>query len=181
MGGNLRFLAVMLTLTATGITSFAQLESRKSALKAEVLISAPQQSRVGEVLKVTVQIKNVGTVPFYVTRAIQMFDYHGGFEVMVTPPPGARMQGGAAAGDYFGKVDITKETQDFVLLIPGAMYGGTIPVIPVPYSPGTYKIHAKRVPPLIPESTKEKLLSTLRFPFLFDTVESKSISIAVSE
>ena len=177
--------SLLLVLYGTGISSYAQSEgdsdTHKTALKAQVIISAPQQSRVGEVIKVIAQVKNVGSIPFYVTRAIQMFDYHGGFELVVTPPPGAKVQGGAAAGDYFGKADITKETQDLVLLVPGAIYGGTISMIAVPNSPGTYKLQAKRVPPLIPDTVKEELRSTLKFPMLLDTVESNSISIIVTK
>ena len=149
--------------------------------KAELIVSAPNVSKVGKRINLILQIKNVGKTPFYMTRAIQFVDYHGGFEIVVTPPPGARIDGGSASGDYAGPVDITKEADAFVLLVPGAMYGVTVTAMAVPISPGTYKIVCRRVPPLIPESTKQKLLANLKFPILFDLVESEPQSMAVRE
>jgi hypothetical protein len=148
--------------------------------KAELIMSVRPSNRVGKRLTVTLQIKNVGKTPFYITKALESYDYHGGFDVVVTPPSGARMQGGAAAGDSFGKVDIIKEAQNSsLLLMPGEMYGGTITSMAVPLSPGTYRILGRHAPLAVTEDVRDKLRTALKFPMLFDIIESKPQSVSV--
>ena len=174
---------VILVLLCLVVRARAQTHevSESAKPKSEVLVSASKKSRVGEPLTVTLQVKNVGKTPFYITRAIQAASYLGGFEVLVTPPPGARTDGGAVGGDFFGQVDIMKQTEQFILLVPGAMYGGTITALTIPMSPGTYQIVGKRLPPLISGQVIEKLESVLKFPVLMDAEQSKPISIKVTK
>lgn len=160
----------------------SQQTSEAVSPKAEVIMSVRSRNRVGERLTVTLQIKNVGKTPFYIAKALECFDYHGGFDVVVTPPAGGRMQGGAAAGDFFGKLDIIKEAQNSsLLLMPGEKYGGTITSMAVPLSPGTYRIVGRHVPLAVTESGRDKLRTALKFPMLFDIVESKPQSVSVVE
>jgi hypothetical protein len=172
---------ILATLSATEMCGQSADASEGTAPQAEVLVSGAKRSRVGERPTLTIQIKNVGKRPFYITRAIEAFDYHGGFQVVVTPPAGARMVHGVAAGDYFGRVDILKEAQDFILLVPNAMYGGTITSLDQLLSPGTYRISVRRVPLLISDGMKEKLRTGLKFPVLLNTVEGAPISWKVSK
>jgi hypothetical protein len=99
----------------------------------------------------------------------------------VTPPPGARVDGGATGADFSGQVDIVKETDQFVLLVPGATYGGTITALTIPKSPGTYQIVGRRVPPLVLDKTRQKLGSGLKFPLLMEAVQSSAMSIEVTD
>ena len=172
---------ILATQSATEMCGQSADASEGTAPQAEVLVSCAKRSRVGERPTLTIQIKNVGKRPFYITRAIEAFDYHGGFQVVVTPPAGARMVHSVAAGDYFGRVDIMKEAQDFILLVPNAMYGGTITSLDQPLSPGTYRISVRRVPLLISDGMKEKLRTGLKFPVLLNTVEAAPISWKVSK
>ncbi len=174
-------LLILATLSATEVSGQSPDASEGTAPQAEVLVSGAKRSRVGERPTLTIQIKNVGKRPFYITRAIECFDYHGGFQVVVTPPAGARMNHSVAAGNYFGRVDIMKEAQDFILLVPGALYGGTITSLDQPLSPGIYRITVRRIPLLISDGTKEKLRTGLKFPVLLNTVESAPISWKVSK
>jgi hypothetical protein len=168
--------------TPSGLPGQSPQVSEAVSPKAELVMSVRPRNRVGEGLTVTLEIKNVGKTPFYVAKALECFDYHGGFDVVITPPAGARIQGGAAAGDFFGKRDIIKEAQDAsLLLMPGEMYGGTITSMAVPLSPGKYRIVGRHIPLLVTESAKEKLRAALKFPMLFDLVESKPQSVTVTE
>jgi hypothetical protein len=172
---------ISVLLSAPEMSGQSQAVSESAVPEAEVLVSGAKVSRVGERPTLTLQVKNVGKKPFYITRAIEAFDYHGGFQVVVTPPAGGRMEHGVAAADYVGRVDIMKEAQDFILLVPGAMYGGTITVLDKPLSPGSYQIAVRRVPLLISDAMKEKLRAGLKFPVLLDTVESAPISWTVTK
>jgi hypothetical protein len=171
---------VAVTLTGSALGQ-AQEAPESTKPRAEVLISAPRRrSHVGDPLTFALEIKNVGRAPFYVTKAIQAFNYLGGFEVTVRPPPDARVTGGAAAGDFAGKVDIMA-AENFILLVPGATYGGTVNAISVPQSPGIYRVVGRRVPILVSDNEKRKLRGSLKFPLLVETVESIPISIVVSK
>jgi hypothetical protein len=159
-----------------------QQPSKVVSPEADLIMSVRSTNPVGQALTVTLQMKNVGKTPFYITKALELLDYHGGFNVVVTPPVGARMDGGARAGDHFGKVDIIKEAQDScILLMPGEMYGGTITSLAIPHTPGTYRIVGRHIPLIVTEDVREKLRIALKFPMLFDTVQSKPESVSVVE
>jgi len=173
--------AIICVILSSRATTQSQQTNEGLKPNAEVLISSEGRSRVNEPLKITLQVENVGKIPFYVTPAVQVFNYLGGFEVVVVAPTGASVRGGAAAGDFAGRIDIMEDAKRFVLLAPGAMYGGTIATLTVPMSPGTYRVVGKRIPLLVSESAKEKLRSGLPFPVLLDLVESKPIAVTVTE
>lgn len=175
-------LTSLIVCTQGNLLGQSQQTSEAVSPKAEVIMSVRPRNRVGERLTVTLQIKNVGKTPFYIAKAVECSDYHGGFDLVVTPPAGGRMQGGAAAGDFFGKLDIVKEVQDSsLLLMPGEEYGGTITSMAVPLSPGTYRIVGRHVPLAVTKGVKDKLRTTLKFPMLFDVVESKPKSVSIVE
>ncbi|HTY85591.1 MAG TPA: hypothetical protein VMB19_15330 [Silvibacterium sp.] len=156
---------------------------KEAAPKAVVEVSLDKASiHVGETPLITFRITNRGSVPFYVPRAIEDFDFHGGFKAIVTGPPNARWNSTGGAVDHFHYIDVAKEIEEsWVLLWPCDFYGGARPLATVPMSPGTYTVVGRRNPPRLGDDLKAKLRSTLRFPVLLDALESQPISLRVTE
>jgi len=131
----------------------------------------------------TFRITNCGSFPFYVSKTIGNVEWHGGFEDIVTGPfdtKGALHLGAAAdyGPDYHP--DVLKEIQEsWILLKPGDSYGGILPLSTAPLSAGKYKVVGRRSPPHLSDELREQLASTLEFPVLMETVESKPVYLKV--
>jgi hypothetical protein len=138
-------------------------------------------SRVGDLIYAAFQIENVGTQPFYITPTVNdLDDGNGGFDAVLTGPPGAQMisvgAGAPSSPPGYHRDIVTVVREHWVLLFPGDFYGGTGPLRTIPKSSGTYKIVAKRTPPRMTEEEKERLRMELKFPVLMDTLESPPVS-----
>ncbi len=137
---------------------------------------------IGEWALVTFRITNCGSFPFYIPKAIQSVEWHGGFEDIVTGPPNAKLRHSVAAADYGPDYhpDVLKEVKEsWILLMPGEFYGGTVRLNTAPESPGTWKVVGRRSPPRVTDDLREQLRRELKFPVLFDPVDSKSIYFKV--
>jgi len=171
---------VSLTFCLTGSTGGQSESTPAVSPKAEVTVLARRTSHVGEMFLLTLRIENVGKTPFYIAPAVESVgDYRGGFEVVITPPAGARMQGGGRSGAT-APVDILKEAKNFILLKPGETYGGNL-LSAVVTVPGTYRVVGRHRPLLLSDADKDKLRAELRFPMLFEVVESKPIFLRVAK
>jgi hypothetical protein len=151
--------------------------------EAQILALSPKVARVGDRVTVTVRIKNVGKVPFYISNPMQMDSYRGGFLLVVTPPPGASVIGESGWADPVpgSRPDALTEAKELYLqLSPGAFYGGelTLPVIPM--SPGKYKIELMRVPPGLSDETRGQIQDVLKGPVLSETVVAQPMYLQVS-
>lgn len=154
-----------------------------AAPKAVVEVSLDKETvQVGETPLITFRIKNDGSVPFYVPKTIEDFDFHGGFQTLVTGPPDAKAKSTGGAIDHFHYTDIAKEIEEsWILLWPCDFYGGTRRLATVPMSPGTYSVVARRNPPRLANDLREKLRVTLKFPVLLDIVESQPVRLRIKE
>ncbi|HMD17336.1 MAG TPA: hypothetical protein VKH18_11770 [Terriglobales bacterium] len=133
---------------------------------------------IGEWALVTFRITNCGSFPFYIPKTIQNVEWHGGFEDIVTGPPNGRVHHSGAAADYGPGYhpDVLKEVQEsWILLMPGQFYGVTVPLKTAPMSRGTWKVIGRRSPPRVTDELRDKLRSALKFPVLFDPVDSTPI------
>ena len=136
----------------------------------------------GEWALVTFRITNCGSFPFYIPKAIQDVEWHGGFQDIVTGPPNAKGQHSVAAGDYGPDYhpDVLKEVKEsWILLMPGAFYGGTVRLNTAPESPGTWKVVARRNPPRVTDKLREQLQTELKFPVLLQPVDSNPVYLKV--
>jgi len=136
--------------------------------------------KVGETPLVTFRITNRGSIPFYIPRTIEDFDFHGGFQALVTGPADAKWSATGGTVDHFHYIDVAKEAEEsWILLWPCDFYGGTRPLGTVPMSRGTYTIVARRNAPRLAEDLREKLHNTLKYPVLLDSIESGPIHLSV--
>jgi hypothetical protein len=120
--------------------------------------------------------------PFYIPKTIQNYEWHGGFEDIVTGPTKAKGQSYAGVADYGPdhRPDVLKEVQEsWILLQPGEFYGGTVPLGTVPMSPGTWKVVGRRNPPRVTDELRDQLRMALKFPVLLKTVDSKPVYLKV--
>ncbi len=134
--------------------------------------------RLGEWAWVTFRITNCGSFPFYIAKTIQNVEWHGGFEDIVTGPPDGKAHHSVAAADYGPDYhpDVLKEIQEsWILLMPGQFYGGTVRLNTAPTSRGTWKVVGRRSPPRVTDELRDKLRTALKYPVLFDPVDSKPI------
>jgi hypothetical protein len=131
----------------------------------------------------TFRITNCGSFPFYIAKTVSNDEWHGGFEDIMSGPFGvasALHTGGAAdyGPDYHP--DVLKEIKDsWILLMPGAFYGGTMTLHTAPFSPGTYKIIGRRCPPRLTHELRSQLASALGFPVLLEDVDSQPVYLKV--
>jgi len=155
----------------------------KAAPQAVVDVSLDKETvRLGEAPLVTFRITNRGSVPFYIPKTIDDFDFHGGFQALVSGPPDTRWKSTGGALDHFRYIDVAKEIEEsWILLWPCDFYGGTRRLATVPMSPGTYTIVGRRNPPRLGDDLKEKLRTGLKFPMLLDVIESQPIRLRVTE
>ena len=138
--------------------------------------------RTGEWALVTFRITNCGSFPFYIPKTIQNFEWHGGFEDIVTGPPNAKVLHSTGAADYGPDYhpDVLKEIKEsWILLMPGQFYGGTVRLSTAPMSPGTWKVVGRRSPPRVTDERRDQLRTALKFPVLFEPVDSKPIYLKV--
>jgi hypothetical protein len=136
--------------------------------------------RVGETALITFRITNRGSGPFYIPKTIEESDNYGGFQAVVTGPPGGKWSSRVQVGERWRYVDVVKEVEEsWILLWPGDFYGGTRPLATVPMSPGTYTVVGRRNPPRVTDELREQLHTALKFPVLLDSVDSKPIYLKV--
>jgi len=131
---------------------------------------------------VTFRITNCGSFPFYIPKTIQNAEWHGGFEDIVTGPHNAKAKHSVMAADYGPdyRPDVPKEIQDsWILLMPGAFYGGTVPLNTAPMSRGTWKVVGRHAPPRITEKLRDQLRAVLKFPVLLEPVDSDPVYLKV--
>lgn len=136
---------------------------------------------IGEWPWVTFRITNCGSLPFYIPKTIQNFEWHGGFEDIVTGPLNAKAQHSGGAADDFGyHPDVLKEIKEsWILLMPGQFYGGTVRLNTAPMSKGTWKVVGRRSPPRVTDELREQLRTALKFPVLFEPVDSNPVYFKV--
>jgi len=156
---------------------------QSSPIKAEVAISLDKESvHVGDTPLITFRITNRGSVPFYIPKTIEAFDFRGGFEALVTGPPKAKYESRGGVVDPMRSIDVAKEvSESWILLWPCDFYGGTRRLATVPMSAGVFEIVGRRIPPALGTDSREKLRTTLKFPALLDAVESQPIRLRVIE
>jgi hypothetical protein len=168
-------------LILTVAPSYCQsgLEAAKGPVPAmaEVQVAvSPNECRVGTVVNVTFEIKNTGSVPFYIPMVVEDTGSLGGFDVQVTAPDGAKALRTVMAGDPVPgwPRDILSEIKErYIILRPGDFYGATRPLNAfIPLSPGTFKIVARRTPPRLSTEERNKLRTSLKLPVLLDVLES---------
>jgi|SRR5579863_3336124 len=158
----------------------------ENGLRAEVRILSfsPKVARVGDRITVTAQIRNVGKVPFYISKAMQQMDsYRGGFMLVVTPPPGARGIGESGWADLAPgyRPDALPEAKEhYLLLSPGDFYGGKLALPIIPMSPGKYKIELMRIPPGLSDETQKQIQEALKSPVLSETAVAQPVYMQVS-
>jgi len=131
---------------------------------------------------VTFRITNCGSFPFYIPKAIQDFDWHGGFEDIVTGALDAKALHSRGAGDYGADYhpDVLKEIKEsWILLMPGQFYGGTVRLHTAPMSAGTWKVIARRNPPRLTDEITRAARTALKFPVLLDSVDSEPIYLVI--
>jgi hypothetical protein len=137
---------------------------------------------MGEWGWITFRITNCGSFPFYIPHTIQNFEWHDGFEDIVTGPPNAKAQHSVAAGDYGPdyRPDVLKEIKESrILLMPGQFYGGTVRLNTAPMSPGTWTVVGRRSPPRLTDELRAQLSTALKFPVLLEPVDSKPVYLKV--
>jgi hypothetical protein len=130
----------------------------------------------------TMRITNCGTFPFYVPTTIQDWDWHGGFQDIVTGPPNSKLQHSVAAEDYGPDYhpDVVQEVREsWILLMPGQFYGGTVRLNTAPGSLGIWKVVARRNPPRVSDELKQRFEKELKFPVLLEPVDSKPVYLKV--
>jgi hypothetical protein len=156
---------------------------KKAPPKAVVDVSLSKKKiHTGEWAVVTFPITNCGSFPFYIPKTIQNVEWHGGFEDIVTGPPNAKGQHSVAAADYGPDYhpDVLKEVKDsWILLMPGEFYGGTVRLNTAPETPGTWKVVARRSPPRVTDELREQLRRELKFPVLFEPIDSNPAYLKV--
>jgi hypothetical protein len=145
---------------------------------AEVYITlSPQRCNVGTSITVRFEIRNTGSVPFYIPQVVEDIGSLGGFYAQVTSSPGARASRSVIAGDPvpgWHRDILTEVKERWILLRPGDFYGATRPLNTfVPLSPGKFKIVARHSAPRLSTEEKDRLRAALEFPVLLETVESQ--------
>lgn len=160
----------------------------ESGVRAEVQILSlsPKVARVGDRIRVTAQIRNVGEAPFYISKSMRMADSHGGFMLVVTSPPGASVasvmgeSGWADRAPGFRPDALTEAKEHYLLLSPGAFYGGKLALPVVPMSPGRYKIELMRIPSVLSVEIQRQIQDAFAFPVLSETVVAQPMYLQVS-
>jgi hypothetical protein len=137
----------------------------------------------GEWALITFRITNCGSFPFYIHKTISDVEWRGGFQDILTGgPPKAKVQQRVEAADYGPDYhpDVLKEVREsWILLMPGEFYGGTVSLHTAPMSPGTWKVVGRRNPPRVTNELRDQLRAALKFPVLFEPVDSKPVYLKV--
>src|SRR5437588_7826266 len=134
--------------------------------KAEINVSVtPSKCKVGTLISVSFQIKNIGSVPFYIPPFIEDIG-RGGFDVTVALPPDGKAIKIGRATDYGpgDTSDILQEAAKWIVLRPGDFYGATRPLASfVKVSSGRFRIVVRRNPPRLSDEDKARLRESLKF------------------
>ena len=150
--------------------------------KAEINLSVtPSKCKVKTPVSVSFQIKNIGSVPFYIPPFIEDVG-RGGFDVTVALPPGGKATKIVRAADYGpgDTSDILQEAAKWIVLRPGEFYGATRPLASfVKVSSGRIRIVVRRNPPRLSDEDKARLGDGLKFPVLLDMIESAPVVLDV--
>jgi hypothetical protein len=181
------FLPLAISLTAAVSANAESLSDpgEHVPVKAEVQIfmSAGKIS-LGEKIKVTFQIKNTGSTPFYIPQRVDDLDTYGGFAAIVCGPTDAKLLERKGAVDFppGERRNVVKEVEEsWLLLFPGDFYGGVRPLHITILSPGTYRIVGRRNPPRLTEEERERVRTELKFPVLLEPVDSKHVVLVVTK
>jgi hypothetical protein len=180
------FLPLAITLPAVVGTRAQSLADpgERVPFKAEVQIfTSTGKSSLAEKIRVTFQIKNTGSTPFYIPQRVDDLDTYGGFAAIISGPADAKLLERKGAVDFppGKRRNIVKEVEEsWLLLFPGDFYGGVRTLHTTILSPGTYRIVARRNPPRLTEEEKERVRTELKFPVLLEPIDSKPASLVVT-